>query len=92
MMSGRATDLKANFAEVQDKLLAVLSGWTQDNKFGADGATGTIQGFVNGAQRLVFDLKSEPPSGTCQNVVLAACKVPSRRWIWTLKVVVFSVS
>ena len=92
LMSGRASGLKANFAEVQDKLRAVLSGWTPLNEFAADSPTKTIQGFAQGTQRIVFDLDNEPPPGTCQNIVIAACKVPSRSWTWTLKVVAFSIS
>ena len=92
LMSGRASGLKANFAEVQDKLRAALSGWTPLNEFAADSPTKTIHGFAQGTQRIVFDLDNEPPPGTCQNIVIAACKVPSRRWTWTLKVVAFSIS
>jgi hypothetical protein len=87
-----ASGLKANFAEVQDKLRAVLSGWTPLNEFAADSPTKTIQGFAQGTQRIVFDLDNQPPRGTCQNIVIAACKVPSRRWTWTIKVVAFSIS
>ena len=92
LMSGRAVGLKANFAEAQGNLRAVLSGWTPLNEFAADSPTKTIQGFAQGTQRIVFALDNEPPPGTCQNVVLAACKVPSRRWSWSLEVVAFSVS
>jgi hypothetical protein len=92
LMSGRASGLKANFAEVQDKLRAVLSGWTLLNEFAADSPTKTIQGFAQGTQRIVFDLDNQPPPGTCQNIVISACKVPSRRWTWTVKVVAFSIS
>jgi hypothetical protein len=52
----------------------------------------TIQGFAQGTQRIVFDLDNEPPPGTCKNIVIAACKVPSRRWTWTLKVIAFAIS
>ena len=46
LMSGRASGLKANFAEVQDKLRAALSGWTPLNEFAADSPTKTVQGFA----------------------------------------------
>ena len=92
LMSGRAIGLQANFAEVQDKLRSVLSGWTPLNEFAADSPTETTQGFAQGAQRVIFSLVDEPPRGTCQNVVLASCKVPARRWIWTLKVGAFATS
>jgi hypothetical protein len=93
LMSGRATGLNTNPYEVENKLYAVLSDWTRvPDNFSADGPIETIQGFAKGAQRVVFHLNSEPPRGTCQNIVIAACKVPARRWIWTLKVVAFSIS
>jgi len=92
LISGRAIGLKANFAELQDKLRAVLSDWTPLKEFAADSPTETIQGFAQGTQRIVFDLDNEPPRGTCQNIVIAACKVPSRRWTWTLKVIAFAIS
>ena len=59
---------------------------------GADSVTMYGAGFAKGAQRVIFRLDDEPPRGTCQNVVLAACKVPARRWIWTLKVGAFAIS
>jgi hypothetical protein len=39
LMSGRASGVKANFAEVQDKPRAVLSGWIPLNEFAADSPT-----------------------------------------------------
>jgi hypothetical protein len=92
LMSGRATGLKTNFADVQKRLNAVLADWTPLNEFAADDGGSTQQGFSKASQRLVFQLTNYPPRGTCENVVIAACKVPLRRWPWTLKVVAFSIS
>ena len=92
LMSGRATGLKANFADVQKRLNAALADWTPLPEFAADDGGSTQQGFLKASQRLVFQLTNYPPHGTCENVVIAACKVPLRRWPWTLKVIAFSVS
>jgi hypothetical protein len=91
-MSGRATGLKTNFADVEKRLDAVFADWTPLSEFAADDGGSTQQGFSKASQRLVYLPTNYPPRGTCENVVIAACKVPLRRWSWTLKVVAFSIS
>jgi hypothetical protein len=90
VMSGRATGLKAEFDDVRKKLNASLSGWTPVSDYDADGPASTITGFAKASQRVVYSLEAEPPRGTCENVPLAACKVPHQRWNWSLNVVGFS--
>lgn len=90
LMSGRATGLKAEFDDVRKKLNAALTGWTRVSDYDADGPASTITGFAKASQRIVYALETVPPRGTCQNVLLAGCKVPRQRWNWTLKVVGFS--
>lgn len=90
LMSGRATGLKVEFDAVRKKLNAALAGWTPVSDYDADGPASTITGFAKASQRIVYALETEPPRGTCQNVPLAACKVPRQRWNWSLKVVGFS--
>jgi hypothetical protein len=89
LMSGRATGLKVNFADVQNQLNAVFADWTPLSEFAADAGGSTQQGFSKESQRLVYQLTNYPPRGTCENVVIAACTVSRRRWTWTLKVVAF---
>jgi hypothetical protein len=89
LMSGRATGLKASFADIENQLNAVLADWTPLSEFAADAGGSTQQGFSKASQRLVYQLMNYPPRGTCENVVIAACKVSRRRWTWTLKVVAF---
>lgn len=90
LMSGRATGLKVEFDDVRKKLNAALAGWTPVSDYDADGPASTITGFAKASQRIVYALETVPPRGTCQNVPLAACKVPRQRWNWSLKVVGFS--
>ena len=90
LMAGHATGLKAEFDDVRKKLNASLSGWTPVSDYDADGPASTITGFAKASQRVVYSLETEPPRGTCENVPLAACKVPHQRWNWSLKVVGFS--
>lgn len=92
LMSGRATGLKLDFGEAQKRLEAVLSDWTPVLEFAADAPGSTQQGFSKASQRVVYQLTNEPPRGTCKNVVFASCKVPLRRWTWSLKVAAFSSS
>ena len=92
LMSGRATGLNAAFDKVRDQLDAVFSDWTPVPNISADGPAMTGAGFAKGAQRVIYILENDPPRGTCQNIVLAACKVPPRRWIWSLKVGAFAIS
>lgn len=90
LMSGRATGLKVEFDDVRKKLNAALAGWTPVSDYDADGPASTITGFAKASQRIVYALETVPPRGTCQNVPLAACKVPRQRWNWSLKVAGFS--
>ena len=90
LMSGHATGLKAEFDAVRKKLNAALPGWAPVSDYDADGPASTITGFAKAAQRVVYSLETVPPRGTCENVPLAACKVPRQRWDWNLKVVGFS--
>jgi len=94
LMSGRARGLTlyAHFDKLRDKFESVLSDWTPMPDIGADSPMDIVQGLAKGAQRVIYHLETDPPRGTCQNVVIAACKVPLRRWTWTLKVVAFSIS
>jgi hypothetical protein len=80
LMSGHATDLQAEFDDVRRKLNASLGGWTPVCDYDADGPASTITGFAKASQRIVYALQTEPPRGSCQNVPLAACKVPRKRW------------
>lgn len=89
LMSGRATGLKATFAQAQKQVEAVFSDWTPEPDFDAGGADTAQQGFSKGAKRVVYELANDPPRGTCEDVVLAACKVPARLWTWTFKATAF---
>jgi hypothetical protein len=90
VMSGHVTGLKAEFDDVRKKLNASLSGWTPVSDYDADGPASTMTGFAKASQRVVYRLETEPPRGTCENVPLAACKVPHQQWNWNLKLVGFS--
>jgi len=89
LMSGRASGLTASFADVQNQLNAVFADWSALSEFAADAGGSTQQGFAKASQRIVYQLTNDPPHGTCENVVVAACKVSRRRWTWTLKVIAF---
>jgi hypothetical protein len=90
LMSGRATGLKVEFDDMRKKLNAALAGWTPVSDYDADGPASTVTGFAKASQRIVYALETEPPRGACQNLPLAACKLPRQRWNWSLKVVGFS--
>ncbi|CAN5808905.1 hypothetical protein BH11PSE3_BH11PSE3_13500 [soil metagenome] len=57
--------------------------------YDADGPHGTVKGFTRGPAALLYHLETGPPAGTCDNVVIADCKVPRRQWHGTLEVVGF---
>lgn len=86
VMSGRATGLTLHFDDVRQKLEASLAGagWTAVSDFDADGPASTLKGFAKGSQRAVYELSTEPPQGTCEDVPIVDCKVPLRRWTWSL--------
>lgn len=91
VMSGHATGLTLEFEKVRQKLEASLTraGWNAVSDFDADGPDSTLKGFAKASRRVVYALSTEPPSGTCENVPVADCQVPRRRWIWTLTLSAF---
>ncbi|MFZ5779415.1 MAG: hypothetical protein ACOY4R_04295 [Pseudomonadota bacterium] len=62
---------------------------SRDGSYDADGPFGTVKGLTKGTQTVVYHLETEPPAGTCDNIVIADCKVPRRLWGWTLEVAAF---
>jgi hypothetical protein len=89
LLSGKATGLALDFIAAQDRIERSLTGWTRVPDYDADGPDGTMKGFTKAAQTIVYNLETEPPAGTCQDIVIADCKVPRRQWSWTLEVVAF---
>lgn len=91
LMSGHATGLPLEFEAARQTLEASLArdGWTAVPDFDADGPDSTVKGFAKASQRVVYALSTEPPRGTCENVPIAACKVPRRRWTWNLTLSAF---
>lgn len=89
LLSGKATGLTIGFAEAENKIDHSLAGWKHVPDHDADGPFGTVKGFTKGTQTVVYNLETEPPAGTCDNIVIADCKVPRRLWRWTLEVVAF---
>jgi len=89
LLSGKATGLTLDFIPAQDRIDGSLTGWTRVIDYDADGPYSTMKGFTKGRQTLVYDLETEPPAGTCQDIVIGDCKVPRRQWSWRLEVVGF---
>ncbi len=89
LLSGRATGLTIGFAAAEDKVDRSLAGWKHIPDYDADGPFGTVKGFTKGARTVVYSLETDPPAGSCDNIVIADCKVPRRQWSWTLEVVAF---
>ncbi len=89
LISGKATGLTVDFIPAQDRIDGSLAGWTRVIDYDADGPYSTMKGFTKGGQTLVYSLETEPPAGTCQDIVIGDCKVPRRQWSWKLEVVGF---
>lgn len=91
LMSGHAIGLKLDFENAREKLDASLAraGWTAVIDFDADGPESTQKGFAKASRRVVYALSTEPPHGTCKNAPIVDCKVPRRRWSWTLMLTAF---
>jgi hypothetical protein len=89
LLSGKAIGLAIGFDAMQDKLDRSLAGWTRVQDYDADGPYSTHKGFTRGETTLVYHLETDSPPGTCENVVIADCKVPRAQWHWTLEVVAF---
>lgn len=91
LMSGNATGLTLDFENMRRKVEASLAraGWTAVADFDADGPDSTQKGFTKASQRVVYALSTEPPQGTCESVPLVDCKIPRRRWTWSLTLSAF---
>ncbi len=89
LISGKATGLTVEFSAAQDRIDRSIAGWTRVIDYDADGPYSTVKGFTRGPATLLYNLETDPPAGTCDNIVIADCKVPRRQWHWTLEVVGF---
>jgi len=87
LLSGKATGLAIGFVAAQDRLDRSLAEWKRVPDYDADGPYGTLKGFTKGEATLLYQLETDPPAGTCDNIVIADCKVPRVQWHWTLEVV-----
>ena len=90
LISGKASGLTIEFEHAQDRIAAALPGWQHLEQFDADGPYSTVKGFAKGQQRVFYTLSTDPPPATCRdNKPISACKVPHRRWTWTLTAAAF---
>jgi hypothetical protein len=89
LLSGRATGLAIGFMTAQDRLDRSIADWRRVPDYDADGPFGTVKGFTKGQATLLYRLETGPPAGTCDNVVIADCRVPRVQWHWALEVVGF---
>jgi hypothetical protein len=90
LISGKASGLTVEFEHEQDRIAAALPGWQHLEQFDADGPYSTLKGFAKGRERVFYTLSTDPPPATCRdNMPISACKVPHRRWTWTLTAAAF---
>lgn len=89
LLSGKAIGLAIEFDAMQDKLGRSLAAWTWVQDYDADGPYSTQKGFTKGETTLLYHLETDSPPGTCDNIVIADCKVPRAQWHWALEVVAF---
>jgi len=89
LLSGRATGLAIGFMTALDRLDRSIADWRRVPDYDADGPFGTVKGFTKGQATLLYRLETGPPAGTCDNVVIADCRVPRVQWHWALEVVGF---
>jgi hypothetical protein len=85
LMNGQATGVKRDFNTIQFKVAEAFPGWTTA-EYDADGAAALVRSLKLGNKRLAYRLEMEPPKGTCtENVPIVDCKVPMKRWVWTIE-------
>lgn len=89
LLSGKATGLAIGFDAAQDRIDRSMAEWTRVPDYDADGPYSTVKGFTKGEAVLLYQLETDPPAGTCDNIVIADCKVPRAQWHWALEVVAF---
>ena len=89
LLSGKATGLAIGFNAAQDRLDRSIAEWTRVPDYDADGPYSTVKGFAKGQAMLLYQLETDPPAGTCDNIVIADCRVPRAQWHWALEVVAF---
>lgn len=83
LLSGSATGLTQK-TDVLFKLPTGLPGWNADPSYDADGPMSTSVTYRKGDAWVSLSLAVDPPAGTCENVIIADCRIPMRRWVWTL--------
>lgn len=91
LFSGTASGLSKNL----DSLATIgdgYSGWTRDSAYDADGPGGTSVAFTRGTDWFALSVGAEPPSGSCEDVMVSECKVPFEKWTWTVSGMAFSTS
>ncbi len=89
VITGTATGLTRRFGEVSDRLVGTLRGWRHDVAFDADGPMSLVRRYSRDGVRVIVFLETENPPGTCADVPIGDCRVPLRRWTWTLKAVAY---
>lgn len=89
VLTGTATGLSRRFGEVSDRLVGALRGWRHDVQFDADGPMSLVRRYSRDGVSVIVFLETENPPGTCADVPIGDCRVPLRRWTWTLKAVAY---
>ncbi len=87
LVTGTATGLTRRFGEVSDRLAGALRGWRHDVPFDADGPMSLVRRYARDGVSIIVFLETENPPGTCADIPIGDCRVPLRRWTWTLKAV-----
>lgn len=83
LLSGSATGLTQT-SDVLLKLPTGLPGWKADPAYDADGPMSTSVTYRKGDAWVSLSVSVDPPAGTCGNVIIADCRIPMKRWVWTL--------
>ncbi len=89
VISGKATGLTRRFDAVSARLFGALPGWRHDPSLDADGPMSLLRRYSYGTSRIIVFLETESPPGTCADIPIGDCRVPLRRWTWTLKAVAY---
>lgn len=89
VIAGTATGLTRRFGDVSERLAGALPGWRHDVTFDADGPMSFVRRYTRGAASVIVFIETENPPGTCADVPIGDCRVPLRRWTWTLRAVAY---
>ncbi|MDQ0314649.1 hypothetical protein [Amorphus orientalis] len=89
LFSGTATGVSKNLENLAT-IGEGFEGWTRDSAYDADAPGATSVTFTRGNDWFALSVGAEPPTDTCEDVMISECKAPLSEWTWTVSGMAFT--